>query len=245
MEQQDRRSNQWIWDLLLWTLLLVILLPVVFALRQLPWSQHLAGWVIPVIALIGATIGFLLSQFSLLSRWWWASLLAAPAIGAAVSLGALIVSHSVSGGPAPAGTVLLGAYTTALTASLPWLAFRARQVWLCVALVWITFVGAWGVKLSAQQIWLLIFILGLSLLFLGLCHLREEVRLWDASKLQRLGPVLWPSARSILLLSLLVALVGLVPLSTAQLAAVSQIWSRSLLAQGGPLSYTAPNGTPV
>jgi transglutaminase-like putative cysteine protease len=245
MEQQEGRSYQWTWDVLLWTLLLLMLLPVAFALRVLPWSQHLPGWVIPAIALIGVVIGFLLSQVSLRSRWWWASLVAVPVFGAAVSLGAVIASHENGGSSASAETALIGAYTAALTTSVPWLTFRAHQGWLSVGLIWVTLVGAWGLKLSPQQIWLLISILVLSLMFLGLSHLREEVRLWDTSKLQRLGPVLWPSARAILLLSLLIALVGLIPLSSSQLALLSQVWHNSVLAQGGPLTYTSPNGTPV
>ncbi len=244
-ERQEDRSFQWPWDLLLWTLLLLMLVPVVLALGQLPWSRRLPVWDIPIIALIGIALGFLLSHFPLLARWWWASLLAAPIIGASVSLGAILASHASGGNAASAGTALLGAYTAALTTCLPWLAFRARQGWLCVVLMWVTLVGAWGLKLSAEQIWILICVLAMSLVFLGLCQLREEVRVWDTSQLQRLGPVLWPSARAILLLSLLVALVGLIPLSSAQVTLLSQIWRRSSLSQGGPLTYEAPNGTPV
>jgi transglutaminase-like putative cysteine protease len=244
-EQQEGHSYQWTWDVVLWTLVLLMLLPLAFALRALPWSQHLPNWVIPSIALTGVVIGFLLCQVSFRSRWWWTPLVAVPAIGAAVSLGAVIASHENRGGSTAAETALIGAYTAALTACVPWLTFRARQGWLSVGLIWVSLVGSWGLKLSLEQIWVLISILVLSLVFLGLAHLREEVQLWDTGKLQRLGPVLWPSARAILLLSLLIALVGLIPLSGSQLALLSQLWRRSLLAQGGPLTYVAPNGTPV
>jgi transglutaminase-like putative cysteine protease len=244
-EQQEGRSYQWSWDMLLWTLLLLMVVPVVLALGLLPWSQHLPNWTIPAIALIGTAVGFLLSYVPLRSRWWWSFLIAVPAVGAAVSLGALIAANENGGGATSAEAALFGAYTAALTACVPLLALQARQGWLSVGLIWVTLVGAWGLRLSSQQIWQLISILVLSLVFLGLSHLREEVRFWDTEKLQRLGPVLWPSARAILLLSLLIALVGLIPLSSNQLALLNQVWRNSLLAHGGPLTYAAPNGTPV
>jgi transglutaminase-like putative cysteine protease len=247
-ESYNRAGGRWTLDLLLWLLLALMLLPAVVSLRALPWSQHLADWAVPGAAAIGATLGILLTLVSLPTRWWWTSLSAAPILGGAVALGALLGSHGASGasdGAQTAGAIMLAAYTAVLVAALPWLALRARQAWLAVVLVWITLAGAWGTHLSTQQVWWLISLLALSLTFLGLTHLRQEVRTWNNLRLERLGPVVWPSARAVVLMSLLIALVGLVPLGATQLAALSRAWRYSVLGQGGPLSYDSPEGTPV
>jgi hypothetical protein len=235
-------------DALLIVLLLLLFAPCLVALWSVPWTAKLEVGALPATVAVGAVVGVLLVLVHLPRRWWWIPFGSAPLLGGAIALGASIVAHGTHGTygiPVEPGTILFGGYIAGMVALLPWLVFRAAQPWLAVVLVWITIVGAWGRQLGAQQVWWLVWLLAASVMLLGLAHLRAEKRRWDAGDLERIGPVLWPSARSILTLSLLVAVLGLLPLGLTRFSALSNLWSRSGLAGGGPLVHESGSGTPV
>lgn len=240
-----RRQGTLSLDLLLWLLLAAILLPLVVALQTTPFAGDIAVWVIPAAALSGLGIGLLLVIATMPRRWWWVPLAFAPLLGAALVAGGALAARGGHDGDNAAATTLVGAYAATLSAFLPWLVFRAKRPWLGVVLGWITVAGAWGTTLTPAQVWWLVWLLAISLLVIGLSHLREEMQAWHLRDLQRLGPVLWPSARTILALSLLIAVVGLLPLGAAQLSALSAFWQRGAAGQSGPLSFIGPSGTPA
>lgn len=243
--QPTRRPRLSPFDGVLWALAALLLLPPTVALQSLPWSQYLAPWVIPAVVASGLGIGFALVVASTPRRWWWIALSAAGFLAAAVFVGALLAARGARGAQPPVGAIVLSAYVAALATSLPWLAFRAKQVWLTVLLIWGAVAGAWGSHVTPQQVWWLISLLAASLLFLGLTRLREETRTWQTLQLERLGPVLWPTARVIITLSVFVSLVGLIPLGAARLAALSAALRHTPLSQPGPFSYESASGTPV
>lgn len=232
-------------DVIVWLLLGMLFAPVVVAARLLPWAHGLQAWTVPALCGAGLAVGVLLVAAPLTKRWWWVPLGVAPLLGIAVVGGALITRRGDGAAPSGVGGSLFGAYLATLGAMLPWLTFRARQPWLAVAAIWLTVVGAWGTKLTQQQVWWLVWLLAISLVLLGMCHLRQEASLWREQSLQRLGPVLWPSARMIILLSLLVATVGLAPLGAARLAALNAALRHSPAGKPGPLTYTSKSGAPV
>jgi transglutaminase-like putative cysteine protease len=242
---QQRARPQRSLDVIVWLLLALLFAPVVVAARLLPWAHGLLSWTIPALAGVGLAIGVILVVAPLAKRWWWIPLGVAPLLGAAVAAGVVITRHGAGSAPSGVGTTVFGAYLVTLGAMLPWLVFRAAQPWLAVVAVWLTVVGAWGTKLTTQQVWWLVWMLAISLVLLGMCHLRQEASLWREKSLQRLGPVLWPSARMIILVSLLIATVGLVPLGAARLAALNAALRHSPVGQGGPLTYSSKTGAPV
>ena len=229
-------------DTLLWVLLVLLLAPVVIAFRSLPWSNGLLVWTIPTLMVSGLALGGLLIAITAPNRWWLALLGAAVCFGGSVEVGSALVTHSSLA--VSAGSTLLGAYVCGFSAALPWLVFRAKQAWIAIASIWVSLGGAWKGAFSSQQTWTLVWVLTLSLIFLGIFRLREEMRLWQVQRLERIGPVLWPSARAITALSLLVAIIGIAPLGVARLAALSQFWHKTPLANGGPLAYDSAQGTP-
>lgn len=243
-ERKEHLGTQVGLDALLWGLLALLLLPAAVALNSLPWAQRAPAWLLPATMGAGAVVGVLLVLLRLPARWWWASALAAPLLGAGFVGGALIAAHNTPSDMPAAGTLLLGAYTATLAALAPWLVFRVRQAWLALVVVWITVAGVWRASLSPQQVWWLLILLIVSLTLLGIVHLRDEAQVWRTRHLERLGPVLWPSARAILSLSLLVALIGLIPLS-AQFDVLRQWWNHSPAGQAGPLPFDTPHGAPV
>jgi transglutaminase-like putative cysteine protease len=232
-------------DALLWLLIAFLLVPALVALDGLPWAQRLPGWLVPVTLLCGLGLGAIIVLGTIPTRRWWSPLVAAPLLGAAVAAGALLSGRATESQQAPIGTLLLGAFGAGLGAAVPWLVLRVRQSWLALALIWVTIAGAWGGQLSPRQTWWLVWLLVGTLLLLGLSHLRDEVNIWKARNLERIGPVLWPSARAAMALSLLAALLGLVPLGVLQVANLSHWWHQLPIAQGGPLAYDSPSGSPA
>ncbi|MEO7002824.1 MAG: transglutaminase domain-containing protein [Ktedonobacterales bacterium] len=241
-------------DIILWLLLALLVLPLAVALDATTWAQQFYPWTLPTLIALGAGLGVTLTVAPLRRRWWLALLAVVVSLGVAGGLGALVVAHGARALDLPTsltpgvatGALLLGAYTTTLVAILPWLSFRARQGWLAVGVIWVSVAGAWGAALlDLRQLFWLIWLLAFSLAFLGLSRLREELRLWLAVRLERIGPALWPSARSVVAISLLVALLGLAPVGALRLLALASAWQHTSLGQGGPLSYDTSLGAPV
>lgn len=243
--QRQKRPATWFLDGLIWLLLALLLVPTAVAMQSLAWAHTVQPWVIPGVLGAGLGLGAVLVLASMPQRWWWILLGTSALLGAALVGGALLAQRGAHTADNATGDALLGAYTAALSASLPWLAFRAKQPWLGVVLLWITVAGAWSKNLAPQQIWWVLWLIVLSLVLIGIVHLRDETRLWQAFNLERLGPVLWPSARVILSISLLIAITGLIPLGITQFAALSQAFHRTPFAQGGGLDLNTANGTPV
>lgn len=236
----DRRMT-WPLDIVIGGLGGLLLVPVVLAIQALPWAQTLPRWYIPLALGGGILIGVVALVPRLPVRWWWPPLVVVPLLAGAGGLGAVFASHSGTPGSSPAlVTDLLGGYLALLGATLPWLVFRGKQMWLAIGLVWLTLVASLNGVLTPVRIWQVVWMMALSLTILGLFHLRGEVRLWRARYLEQIGPVLWPSARAIVTLSLVVALLGLTPLS---LVPLNRWWTQ--LFHNGVLNYDAPNGTPV
>lgn len=224
----------------------LLLVPPVIALRAVIWTAPLTGWTLPVAAAVGACSGLVLVAISAPRRWWWILACTLPLLGAGIAAGVLVTVGGAARGATPsAGTLLLGAYAAALGVAIPWLVLRAEQTWLAIVLAWLTVAAAWGVKLAPWQVWWIISLLALSVVLAGVAHLRAEMTLWRRYQIERLGPVLWPSARTILLLGMLVALVGLIPLGAARVDALSRAWRNSPAGQQGLLPYETANGTPV
>ncbi len=244
-EGQQLAQPQRSLDVIVWALIVLLLLPAVVALQLVPWAHGLLSWTLPAIAASGFAIGVLLAVATSLRRWWWVLLCTTLLLGAALALGTQLIGHSMGTVHPDTGQTLLGAFCAGLSAVVPWLVLRAKQSWLAVVVVWLAVMGAWGTKLSTHQIWWLIWLLASSLALLGMSRLREEAQIWRAKSLQRLGPVLWPSARLIISSSLLVAAVGLVPLGVARVGALSAALKHTPFGSGGPLSYTDAAGTPV
>lgn len=244
-EGQQLAQPQRSLDAMVWVLIVLLLLPAVVALQLIPWAQGLLSWTLPAIAVGGFVIGVLLAVATSMRRWWWVLLSTTLLLGAAIALGTVLIGHGLGAVHPDVGQIILGAFCAGLTAVVPWLVLRAKQAWLAVVVVWLAVMGAWGAKLSTRQMWWLIWLLAISLALLGMSHLREEARIWRAKNLQRLGPVLWPSARLIISSSLLVAAVGLVPLGLANVGMLSSALKSSPFGSGGPLSYTGASGTPV
>lgn len=243
--QRQKRPATWFLDGLVWLLLALLLAPTAVAMQSLAWAATVQSWVILGTLAAGLALGALIVFASIPQRWWWVIFVASALLGAAIVGGAVLAQRGARTGDNATGDALFGAYIAALSASLPWLVFRTKQVWLGVVLVWITVVGAWNKNLSAQQVWWMLWLIVISLLLIGVAHLREETRLWQAFSLERLGPVLWPSARAILSISLLIAITGLIPLGVARFAALSAAFHRTPFAQGGALDLNTANGTPV
>jgi Transglutaminase-like superfamily/Domain of unknown function (DUF4129) len=243
--QQQKQPRSWLLDGLVWLLLALLLTPTAVAMQSLAWARTIQPWVIPGVLAAGLGLGALIVLTSIPQRWWWVVFVASALFGAAMIGGALLAQRGARTADNATGDALFGAYTATLSASLPWLAFRTKQIWLGVALAWVTVAGAWTKNLSAQQVWWMLWLIVISLLLIGVVHLREETRLWQAFGLERLGPVLWPSARVILSISLLIAVTGLIPLGVTRFAALSAAFHRSPFAQGGGLDLNTANGTPV
>ena len=235
----------WSLDTIVWALLLALLVPAWVALRELPWAGALLAWTLPVAMGGGVVLGALLVGATIPRRWWWTPLAATIILGlAAVAGGALAVHTSAASALQPV-SVLVCVYAAALAATVPWLVFRARLTWVGVVLVWATVAGIWRSALSPQRVWWVVALLAVSLTLMGLAHLREQQLLWNALRLERLGPVLWPSARTVVGVSLLVAVIGLLPLGAVELAALQRVFSLTPFASAGPLTYDSPRGTPV
>lgn len=232
-------------DAMVWVLIVLLLLPAVVALQLIPWAHGLLSWTLPAIAASGFAVGVLLVVATAMRRWWWVLLCTTPLLGAALALGTLLIGHGMGGARPDVGQTLLGAFCAGVSAVVPWLVLRAKQTWLAVAVVWLAVLGAWGTQLSTRQMWWLIWLLAISMALLGISRLREEAQIWREKNLQRLGPVLWPSARLIISSSLLVAAVGLVPLGVSRIGLLSAAFRHSPIGSGGPLSYTGASGTPV
>jgi transglutaminase-like putative cysteine protease len=242
--RQDQR-NTWTIDAVLWGLLALLLVPLVIAMQALPWASGLMAWVMPVALASGLALGAVLVVALPPRRWWRILLGSVLALGLAFFVGVQIIMHGAGTARPLAGTVLLGAFLTLLGAALPWLIFHAKQPWIAVALVWMTLIGAWGASFTAQRALQLVWLLVISLALIGFFRLREEMQVWQTQHLERLGPVLWPTARAIMLITLLIALVGLIPFGIAGLASLQQLLRHTPLAQGGPLSFDTQSGTPV
>jgi hypothetical protein len=232
-------------DGVIWLLLAMLLVPVLDALQGLPWSQRLPEWVVPAAMLCGLGVGVLIVLSTASTRRRWTPLVAAPLLGLTGAAGALLSARGAASPPLPVGTVLLGAVAAALSAAVPWLALRVRQRWLALLLIWATIAGAWGSRLSRLQTFWLVWLLVGTLLLLGLGHLGDEVGIWKARDLQRIGPVLWPSASTATVMSMVAAVLGLAPLGVLQLANLSHWWHQLPFTQGGPLAFDSPQGTPV
>ncbi len=233
-------------DMLLWILLALFLIPLALALQASPWAQVLPIWMVPTLMAGGLGIG--IAQVVVPLRRWWSSLSALPWIAAAAVLGAGMSANAARGAlpHLAVGATLLGGYLAGMCAMLPWLIYRARQAWVAIVTLWITLVGVWGGHAVTQvQIWETAWLLAISLGFLGLCRLRGEMQMWRRQRLEQLGPVVWPSARTIVTLSLVVAIIGLVPLGIAKVGALNRFWQRTPLGKGGPLSYDNPSGAPA
>ena len=243
--RRQKRPATWFLDGLVWLLLMLLLIPTAVAMESLAWARTVQPWVIPGVLVAGLAIGAVLALVSAPQRWWWALLVAAALLGAAITAGALLAQHGARAADNAVGEALFGAYTAALSACLPWLAFRTKQTWLGVVLVWVTVAGAWNKNLTAQQVWWMLWLIALSLLLIGVTHLRDETRLWQTFGLERLGPVFWPSARVILSISLLIAVTGLIPLGITRFGALSQALRHTPLSQNGALDLNTADGTPV
>ena len=236
-----QQRSTWAVDAVLWVLLVLLLVPLVIAMQALPWASNLATWVIPVAIASGVALGAVLVVTLIPRRWWWVLLCSVPMLALAVFLGAQIVTHGAANVRPLAGTLVMGAFLTLLGAALPWLIFHAKQPWIAVALVWMALIGAWGAGYTAQRALQSVWLLVISLALIGFFRLREELRVWQMQHLERLGPVLWPTARAIILITLLIALVGFIPFAVSGVASLRH----TPLAQGGPLAFDSQSGTPV
>ena len=245
VEGQVRSRPQRSLDFVVLALGGLVLLPAAVAMLESPWAHGFASWTLPATLASGFLLGTLLVILPLHRRWWLVVLGTVIFLGVAGAAGAELALRSGVDAQHAFGTGLLGAYAALLGAGTPWLVLRARQPWLAVVAVWITVAGAWGTKISTQQVWWLVVLLAASVVLVGMAHLAEEKAIWDAGNLQRLGPVLWPAARTIAAVTVLVALVGLLPLGISQIQALSALWNQTPAGHTGPLTYRSPNGTPV
>jgi transglutaminase-like putative cysteine protease len=232
-------------DLVVLALVALLLSPAIVALEAVPFAGNVPSWVVPAAVVGGLALGVVLVGAPLPRRWWWAVLSALLLFAGAATAGLVLIGHARRSADAQSLTFLLGMYAATLGAAAVWLVFRVQQPWLALVLVWTTIAGAWGTSLTLQRVWWVVFLLVLSLLLLGAWHLREETAVWRALALEQIGPVIWPSARAIVSMSLAVAVLGLLPLGAARLALLSQVVRGSPLASGGPLAYNRANGTPI
>lgn len=245
LHRQPKGSPTLALDLVIGVVLFILTLPLIAAMRTLPLAQGLVWWTIPLIAIIGLAGGILLALLPLSPSLWWAPLVAGATIGGGLELGQVIGATGEHNPWAVTGASAVGAYLMALMIMLPWLVFRVRQPWLALSFIWISVAGAWGSNLSIAQIWQLIWMLALALTLVGLCHLRDNVALWQRLKLERLGPVTWPTARVVVLVSLVIALIGLTPLGVSRITALNKLWNKTPLGITSPLTYESNNGVPV
>ena len=239
-------------DMWVWTLMGGVLLPALVALAALPFAQAGARWAIPLLGVTGFVAGGMAVLLAPSRAWWQIPLKLVPFIvglplGTALLLTALAHRGDVL-------EVLLLAFTMLLAASIPWLVYRARQPFFALVPVWVTVAGAWksqpnGVLwrfgvVAVQSTWWVSWLLVISLLLIGLATLRDATARWQRLKLAQIGPVFWPTARSILLISLVVSFIGLIPFTAQQLSVLAQFWKHTPLSQGGPLAYDSASGHP-
>jgi transglutaminase-like putative cysteine protease len=233
----------------LWGILALLQVSPLAVLRYVPWAAHLAWWALPAAVGTGVVLGALLVLVTPSGRWWTVLpfiLVLAVAAGA----GGLEIVRATYGPRLALGTLLLGAYATMGSALLPWLVVRARQDWLAATIILLTDIGASALLPAgpARPLFLPYWLAGIfacALVLLALSALREEMLLWRALRLQRVGAVVWSAMGLLLALSSGVAALGLLPEEALRWQPLSALYQRSPLARHGPLTETSPQGAPL
>lgn len=232
-------------SLFLWALVAAVLLPAVAAVSTLPWARSVSGLLLLVVALAGVVVAAVLGMGPWARYGRWLAVGVAPL----VAVGALyeIIAAARPGGLATSNALipLLLAYLLALGALVSLLVMQMGQAWLALAATWATVMGAWSTHLTPQQVWWITWLLIFSLALLGVAHLRAEASVWQRFNLQREGPVLWPTARTISVLCLMVALIGVLPVGADEIGLLRALYNQTPFAHSGPLAYRTAQGTPV
>lgn len=239
----------WPLVLLTWLVLLLFELSFLIFFEAMPWAGGLTWWTVPATLGAGIALGVLLVLASRSARWWWIPIPPAIFLAAAVILGSALAYVGITDARSGLiGPLLFGALGCVLPTLLPWLIFRGQQVWPALIFCWLLLAGAWSMQAAAihdHEAWWLCWLLVLSLLLVGLQRMRLEMEVWQHLKLQRIGAVGRQSFRAVVLVTLLVALVALVPVNLASIPALSQLWQRAPFAHGGALPYRGDTGMPV
>jgi transglutaminase-like putative cysteine protease len=226
-------------------------------LLALPWVNGLASWTLPAALGAGLALGALLTLATGATnttrlrffRWLRVNLSPLPFLLVAALVGAgLILLGERNSQISLVGPLLLGVYAATVNAALPWLLFRARLVWLALAMTWLLAAGAWNflpASAQSQRLWWAIWLLLLSLLTLGAVHLRGEILTWRALSLQRVGPVARQVFGAIALSAAAISLLAFAPVELARSAVLSNLWNRQPLAHQPGLPYRGASGTPI
>ena len=242
-------------DTALWLVIVLVLAPVVLTLARLPFAQHLPPWLISVLGGSSLAWGaFAASRAPKSQASWWRWAAYGTSFVIAIPLAESGIAALLSG-QFTLITVLLFTVTVALCVAVPWMVF-ARQPLMALVAGWLIVTGTanqyrpitWSLGSAHYALSLSVVLAELlltSLILLGISYLRASVVLWDREHLPIINSVLWPAVRTITVIAVLVATVGLIPFEVQQVPLLAKLWKTTPLSQGGPLSYTDPNGAPT